>query len=268
MSATSSAKAIAETISNADAILILTGAGMGVDSGLATFRGPTAKGWTHSQTGEDIDYYDICQGTYFDQKNHCMRGEALAFWQSCHEAYGSAQPHEGYHLLMKMIGTRPYFIYTTNVDHHWARVGVPANQLYEIHGSVANLQCSRPMNKHCWKLTPWTDTNVIGNCDECGQPRRPNILMFNDGGYIDEHQSEVKTAYNKFIKDHRRKKVAIITIGAGQAVPTIKYEINMLLSKLPHSTVIKINPDVLPAEFSMAKGALEAIKEIAEAMPL
>jgi NAD-dependent SIR2 family protein deacetylase len=255
-------KTIAEAILNADAIIILTGAGMGVDSGLATFRGPTAKGWTHSQTGEDIDYYDICQGTYFDQKDHAMRGEAMAFWQSCHQSYNSADPHEGYHLIMKWVKERPYFVYTTNVDHHWARVGVPENQLYEIHGSVANLQCARPHNRLCLDLTPWNVTENVGNCLNCKQPLRPNILMFNDGGYVDEHQSLVKKAYQKFIKDHHRKRVAIISIGAGQAVPTIKYEINMLESKLPHSTVIRINPDVLPGEYSIAKGALNALKEI------
>lgn len=34
----------ARAISSADAYIVCTGAGLGVDSGLATFRGPTAKG--------------------------------------------------------------------------------------------------------------------------------------------------------------------------------------------------------------------------------
>jgi NAD-dependent SIR2 family protein deacetylase len=253
---------IARTILESESIIICTGAGMGVDSGLATFRGPTAKGWTHTITGEDIDYYDICQGTYFSKPNHPMKSEAIAFWQSCQQAYNSANPHQGYQILMKWVNKKPYFIYTTNVDHHWSRVGVPADRLYEIHGSIESLQCSYPRNNQCLKLSPWKPNGTIDHCLSCDQPMRPHILMFNDGGYIDEHDRSIRMGYQKFIAENRQRKVAIIVIGAGQAVPTIKYEVEMLLKKLPNANVIKINPDVLPSRYSIALGALEALKEV------
>lgn len=250
---------LAKNINDAEAIIILTGAGMGVDSGLATFRGKHAKGWTHSVTGKDIDYYDICQGTMFDKKDHPESNEAIKFWNECRNSYINAEPHKGYDILMKWVSKKPYFVFTTNVDHHWARAGVPNNQLLEIHGSVDKMQCSQPRNNECLILQNWDGDK---KCPSCQAKLRPNILMFNDRGYIDEHQTELKKGYKQFIKDNQNKKIVLLVIGAGEAVPTISAEVKSLLRQIPNCTEIVINPDNLSNRNGIATGALDGLQQI------
>ena len=249
---------LAKIIREADAIIILCGAGMGVDSGLSTFRGANAKGWTHSVTGREVDYYDICQGYIFDEHDHADREEAVKFWKDCRNQYQKAVPHEGYEIIMKWVKDLPYFVFTTNVDHHWSRVGVPENRLLEIHGSIDKLQCSKPRNNACLSLQDWT----VNSCPSCGGKMRPNILMFNDRGYIDEHQYQIKKEYEKFIKDNCSKNVVLLTIGAGDAVPTISTEVNSLMRKISKITQIVINPDKFSSTYVISKGALDGLREL------
>jgi NAD-dependent SIR2 family protein deacetylase len=253
---------LANLIHEAETIIILCGAGMGVDSGLSTFRGTHAKGWKHSVTGKDIDYYDICQGELFDKIDHPDSPEAMKFWNHCRHQYLEATPHEGYHIIMNWVKSKDYFVYTTNVDHHWARVGVPNDKLLEIHGSVNKLQCCRPRNNECMLLRDW-DTKI---CPSCNGKLRPNILMFSDRGYVDEHQAEIKQKYKQFIADNKDKKVVILTIGAGNAVPTISVEVNLLKRKLNNVKEIVINPDKIDSEYCISKGALAGLADLNECM--
>jgi NAD-dependent SIR2 family protein deacetylase len=248
--------AISQAILEAEAFIICTGAGMGVDSGLATFRGNTAKGWVHSETGAEIDYYDICQGHIFSKSNHSLNSEAWKFWKSCREAYTEALPHRGYQILLELIGKRPYTVFTTNVDRHWDRAGVPAIQLYEVHGSIEHLQCSRPRKESCRHLYDWT----VSKCTGCQGPVRPNILMFNDDHYIDDHQLAIRTAYTRFIDMHRKHKVVVFIIGAGNAVQTLQHEVDSLLRIIPQATEVCINPDSRSSEYSLKMGVLEGLE--------
>ena len=61
----------------ADAILIGTGAGMGVESGMATFRGKNAGVWPGLEA-VGLAYDEICDPKWFTKDPHL----AWAFWDS------------------------------------------------------------------------------------------------------------------------------------------------------------------------------------------
>jgi len=129
----------AEVLRRADALLITTGAGMGADSGLGTFRGRGAGVWPPLRA-LGIDYSTICRPSWFTKDPRL----AWAYWQFCHELYSKTEPHTGYELLAKW-GHRcemGFFSVTSNIDGHWRRTsGVGADRIYEIHGSVMHMQC-------------------------------------------------------------------------------------------------------------------------------
>ena len=66
----------AKFIKDADAILITSGAGMGVDSGFGTFRGPTALVWPPSGVRKE-EYSNICRPNRLQTDPEF----AWSFWQ-------------------------------------------------------------------------------------------------------------------------------------------------------------------------------------------
>eukprot|EP00435_Cladocopium_sp_Y103_P012034 s1272_g3.t1 len=75
----------AEWLAGADALLIGSGAGMGVDAGLGTFRGGKKGVWDGLEA-VGLAYEEICEPRWFDE----VTGEprlAWGFWNHCHNAY-------------------------------------------------------------------------------------------------------------------------------------------------------------------------------------
>ena len=145
----------AQRIREADALLIFSGAGMGVDSGLGTYRGVNAGNF-------GMDYEEICQPKWF----HSDPDLAWGFWSRCYQVYSTSTPHAGYDLLLSW-GKRAglgFFVVTSNVDGHWIRSGVGADRIWEVHGSVMHHQ---PLEKAAGGLSigaeVWeTDPNAMG----------------------------------------------------------------------------------------------------------
>ena len=132
-------RAAADCIMAADAILICSGAGMGVDSGLGTYRGINAGNF-------GIDYEIICQPKWFQSHPDLAWG----FWGRCYHAYTSATLHDGYGLLCAWGKRAPLgcFSVTSNVDGHWLRSGIGAERVWEVHGSVHQLQVDNILSSY------------------------------------------------------------------------------------------------------------------------
>lgn len=127
-----------EALSGADALLIATGAGMGVDSGLGTFRGRNAGVWPPLKA-LNMDFSEMSIPNHFETDPRL----AWAFWHFRHQAYTLGAPHAGYDILAKWGGGLRYglFSVTSNIDGHWARTaGVGPERLYECHGAVTRMQ--------------------------------------------------------------------------------------------------------------------------------
>lgn len=138
----------ADVLRNSEALLILTGAGMGVDSGLGTFRGVNAGVWPPLKA-MDIDFSWMSEPTWFDHDPRL----AWAFWHFRHTAYVHGAPHDGYRILARWGGqmNRGFFTVTSNIDGHWARTeGVSPEQIYEAHGTLTWMQCVDEREGDLW----------------------------------------------------------------------------------------------------------------------
>ncbi|CAE7038396.1 unnamed protein product [Symbiodinium sp. KB8] len=91
----------AEWIANADALLIGSGAGMGVDSGLGTFRGGKKGVWDGLEA-VGLAYEEICEPRWFDETSGDPR-LAWGFWNHCYRAYQETKPHSGYGALKQLV---------------------------------------------------------------------------------------------------------------------------------------------------------------------
>eukprot|EP00927_Polykrikos_kofoidii_P078994 TRINITY_DN75799_c0_g1_i1.p1 TRINITY_DN75799_c0_g1~~TRINITY_DN75799_c0_g1_i1.p1 ORF type:complete len:363 (+),score=52.35 TRINITY_DN75799_c0_g1_i1:68-1156(+) len=126
----------AAAVRSADALLICSGAGLGVDSGLRTYAGSKAGVWgpLHSLR---MSYEEMCEPGYFES-DPCL---AWAYWGFCQRTYSRAEPHDGYQLLRKWGEQMQHglFSVTTNIDGHWERTLGP-DRILELHGAVMQLQ--------------------------------------------------------------------------------------------------------------------------------
>ena len=98
----------------------------------------------------------------------------------------------------------------------------------EVHGSIHHAQCVEPCTDEIWECSfdvtvdPATMRAVgeLPSCPNCGGLARPNILMFGDWGWVPHRSQQQLDALTEWRRSHR--KLAVIEIGAGTAVPTVR----------------------------------------------
>jgi NAD-dependent SIR2 family protein deacetylase len=218
-------------ITKADALLITAGAGMGVDSGLPDFRGDQGFWRTYpALSAQAFTYLDIATPDVFDS----MPEIAWGFYGHRLNLYRNTPPHAGFSRLLE-IGARMkhgYFVYTSNVDGHFAKAGFDANRIVECHGSIHYMQCQYVscLDEGIWSaesFTPQLDkhnchvTSALPFCPFCEEVCRPNIMMFSDfTGWNDERQSKQLGRYQRWLA--QAENLVVIECGAGTNVNTIR----------------------------------------------
>lgn len=256
----------AEAIRQADALLIGAGAGMGVDSGLPDFRG-NAGFWSAYPALYGHSFAEMANPQWF----HRDPEVAWGFYGHRLLLYRHTIPHAGFGILQRWIASRPagHFLFTSNVDGHFQRSGFSEEQLYECHGSLQHLQCVKPCCDTIWPAdsihltidaTLLRATSPLPVCPQCGGLARPNVLMFGDGSWISHRSDEQERRYLQWIKQVKQAKVVAIELGAGTAIPSVRWECQERAA-----TLIRINPreaDVPPGHISLPMGALEALTQI------
>ena len=253
----------------ADALLITSGAGMGVDSGLPDFRGE--KGfWNAYPMYEklNLDLYQVATPNHFTDDPHFGWG----FYGHRSNLYRKTEPHEGFSLLQKWIEFFgwDYFSVTSNVDGHFQKAGYPDDKIFEVHGSIHHMQCTIPCSKKIWDNDQPVEVDEstmrsldVPLCRACGATARPNILMFNDFCWVSERSDEQRSLFSEFLEGNRFKNLVIIEIGAGSAVPTIRNISEGLSPFSENIKIIRINPkepEISEPHVSLKCGGLEYLK--------
>lgn len=259
-----------EALQQADALVICTGAGMGVDSGLPDFRGD--KGfWSAYPMYEnlDVNFYDAANPIHFSRDPEFGWG----FYGHRTNLYRATTPHAGYTLLKNWIDKLNIdsFIVTSNVDGQFQKAGYDDEQILEVHGSIHHLQCLQPCSKDIWynneQITVDTTTMRAQNlpcCPHCHQLARPNILMFGDSSWLSQRSNDQERHFNQFLIRNNGKRLVIIEMGAGTAVPTIRH-LTQTLARKKGACAIRINlreAQISPPHISLSHGALETLQTI------
>jgi NAD-dependent SIR2 family protein deacetylase len=272
-------QAAATVIAGADALLIAAGAGMGVDSGLPTFRGPEADGFARAWPSfgrPGVRYEELMSPAAFDADPH----RAWGFHGSCLKMYLSARPHAGYAALLAVAANRPagWFVYTSNVDGHFQRAGFDDGNVMECHGSALRLQCTEPCGHGTWVadaeaivLDPHTGRALepLPRCPRCDAVARPNIRMFADGQWVGRETAAQSARFEAWkARAARCRAVAIVECGAGTSVPAVRIACEWALLQL-RATLVRINvreSDVPAGHVGIAMSAEAALASIATAV--
>jgi NAD-dependent SIR2 family protein deacetylase len=262
-------------IEDADAILITAGAGMGVDSGLSDFRGNEGF-WKAYPVIKDlgISFQKMANPQWFTVNPPL----AWAFYGHRLNLYRDTVPHDGFKMLLDLLQEKndDYFIYTSNVDGQFQKAGFSQDKILEVHGSIHHFQCREKCTRDIWDadsepmeidMEKFEALN-IPLCKHCGDIARPNILMFGDWSWNGRRTTNQEYKYNKWLKSVKvnKKKLAIIEIGAGTAIPTIRQEGQYIPQTYKNAKLIRINPREYDIDakigYGIALGGLEGLQNI------
>ncbi len=101
----------------------------------------------------------------------------------------------------------------------------------------------------------------LPECIHCGGLARPNVLMFDDYEWLSHRTQQQLARYQTWLASINRQKLAIVELGAGLAVPSVRHE-----CQRQGGTLIRINvrePQLSSPGISIDLPALKAIAEIA-----
>jgi NAD-dependent SIR2 family protein deacetylase len=274
--------AAAAAIRDANAVLILSGAGLGVDSGLPDFRGKTGFWRAYPPMQKlGLEFAQMSTPHWFTTRPALAWG----FFGHRYQLYKNAPLHDGYHILKRIAESKErHFSFTSNVDGLWHRVLEP-DRIFEVHGSLLHLQCSDPCCAgDIWVAGAENDAIVVDpesfeaelatipHCPTCaakGVKRiaRPNVLMFNDDGFVpdraDQQEARFRAFRNQVLRDPNARLV-VIEVGAGEAVPTVRLTSESMLRD-GRQLLIRINPrdtNVPEGQISLPLGGADAMRRI------
>lgn len=259
----------AAAIREASALVITAGAGMGVDSGLPDFRGD--RGFWNA-----YPMYERLGLSFVQAANpqHFERDPAFGWGFYGHRTnlYRQTVPHEGFAIISRWIAELglDHFVVTSNVDGQFQKAGFNPDKVLEVHGSIHHLQCLSPCSDTIWdnrEEIP-VDTATMRavhtpRCPRCGGVARPNILMFGDFSWLPDRTRHQEREFDEFLTDHRGGRIVVLELGAGTAIPTIRFLGERISGN--GGLLVRINPreaQTPPGQVSLATGALEGLSGI------
>lgn len=159
----------AALVREAQRVFVLTGAGIGVASGLKTFRG--AGGYWREKAVETL-----ASRAGFENDPELV----WTWYNERFAAYAAAEPNAGHRALVELEKEVPrVFIATQCVDGLQKRAGSRA--LVELHGDLQTVRCTGCSHRE--PLTEPFDLDRIAH--ECGGKLRPNIVWFGEALPVD-----------------------------------------------------------------------------------
>ena len=247
-----------------DNILVLSGAGFGIDSGLPDFED------MHRITDQAAQQFNI-EPYIIERPDFYKKNPRIAWGINAYimDIFLTKKPHSGYFKLKELLQDKNHFIVTSNIDDHFRDAGFDETKLYEIHGRLNILQCvNRTCNqKHnLWPLkeVPVQENMIlkskIPKCIYCGGDSRPNVCFTDDASYSKKLRDCQKAKYNTWIKhvaNKRKPNLLILEIGCGRHIDSIGVNklddgsFRILSKELAFPTVfnesnikvIRVNPD-------------------------
>ena len=170
-------------------IVVLTGAGISAESGIATFRDKDGI-WSK------YDYRDVATPEGFARNPKLV----LDFYNTRRRQSGAAQPNAAHHALaaLEQDHKGSVLIVTQNVDALHEAAGT--RSLIHMHGEHGKVLCG-----HCQARAPWghdqPDLTVELACASCGKAGglRPDVVWFGEMPYHMERITEALAGTDLFL---------------------------------------------------------------------
>ena len=202
-------------------VLVLTGAGVSAESGIATFR-DSGGVW------EGIDPMLVATPRAFAEDPEFV----WRFYDARRALAAGAEPNMAHRAIAAIEATgRPFLLATQNVDGLHERAG--SRSLVRLHGSLWRVRCTAEGTEH-EDLRP-TLQPLPPRCETCGAMLRPAVVWF-----------EEPLPMSEFARAERAARAAelVLVVGTSSLVyPAASLQTTALQAG---AHVVEINPDRTP----------------------
>lgn len=154
-------------------IVVLTGAGISVASGLRPYRGPGGL-WEEQDVGEIADRAALERDPE----------RVWAFFAAARREVGAAEPNTAHVALARLEAAlradQAFVILTQNIDRLHQRAG--SQRVVELHGTLYRSRCTSACCGYSRDeyLVGAAVEEVCPACPACGAPLRPDVVLFNE----------------------------------------------------------------------------------------
>lgn len=258
---TNSIETARKWIKNADAILVTASNGFSISEGLNLFANDQK---LTDVVGQELmgkyHFQNLLAALSFDYPNAMDRWKAYA---RITEYYANSyKPGKLMDSLKKIIDDKPYFIWTSNVDHHFKLAGF--DNTLEIEGNWLEGVCSAHPDEHGTtdlkeilhqiyiKDQDGTLTeDDLPTCDQCGAPLTLNLA----GEQFQIDQAKVDK-FAKFVQTYQSQKLLVLELGIGPQNQMIKAPSMQLVAGNKASHYLTINKGQLYIPNTIADRAI------------
>merc|ERR1712072_1001408 len=114
-----------------------------------------------------------------------------------------------------------------------------------------------------------SESSSLPRCPTTGELARPNVIMFGDVKWCPTRINQQEAMFRKWKESlPEDTRLVVVEVGAGKAIPTIRYAAEEATRNFPQATLIRINlddsdvPDDLNAVSIGGLGAREALSKL------
>jgi NAD-dependent deacetylase len=232
--------ALARLLARMERLVVLTGAGISVESGIPTFRGPEGL-WRTFRPEELATPQAFARDPRLVWEWYDWRRGKIA----------QAQPNPGHEALVRLEALVPDFLLLTqNVDGLHRLAG--SRKLLEIHGSIWEVRCLACGAVREDRRVPLP---LLPHCDACGGLLRPNVVWFEEALDPDILR-RAEAALTRC--------QAVLVVGTSAVVqPAASFA---LWARRSGAQVVEINPDPTPltghCDFALSGKAGEVLPRL------
>jgi len=188
---------IAKIAISAEKILIYTGAGISVPSGIPDFRSPGGL-W------EKYNPFEYATIRAF-QKNPT---KVWTFLRDLYTTFGEKKPNPAHYALVeleKKLGPEKVFIATQNIDSLHQKAG--SSSVFELHGSNDFMHCLKCFYEEKTVVSKHLCQLPYPLCPNCSYPLKPKVTFFEEA--LDQHI---------FVESKKIASESDLLIGAGSSL--------------------------------------------------
>lgn len=236
---------IFKAISSSHEIVIFTGAGMSVESGIPTFRDGATGMWNN------VDPDAVASVSGFEKNP----GKVWEWHAKLKDLVDASRPNSGHYgaaELERRFSGKRFTVLTQNIDGFHQMAG--SSRVFELHGSIHRLRCGR----NCSFVDLWHDTEIhLLDCPQCGAPLRPDVVWFGEALNEDLFSFAEAAALN-----------AQVLISVGTSAYVRPAGGLPLMAKMAGAIVVEVNPHETSfsaqADYSLRMAATDFFRHLSE----
>ncbi len=250
----STLEAIRTAVARPGRILVLTGAGVSAESGIATFRGKDGY-WTVGT--REYHPQELATRAAFA----AMPWDVWAWYLYRRGVCRRAAPNAGHAALVRLASARPdrFALITQNVDGLHIRAGSPRASTYEIHGDLELARCAAECTPARFAIPAEVPDLDKGEgvsdaardalrCPRCRALARPHVLWFDES--YDEPRFHLDT-----VRSLAREATLLVVAGTS-AQTNLPWQVVTLAGR-SHATIVDVNVEDNPfGDLAAASGGV------------